>query len=129
MNKERGYYSIDLGGKERTLHFSMNFWAELTDHLNISLQELGEAFSNKMAISGIRGIVYCGMLAYDRENKNEIDYDVYDVGNWLEDLTQDDINNLINSMMQSKILGNKLNAGIERDQKKNLPKKTTTGQQ
>ena len=61
MNKERGYCSIDLGGKQRVLHFSMNFWAELTDHLNISLQELGEAFSNKMAISGIRGIVYCGI--------------------------------------------------------------------
>ena len=68
------------------------------------------------------------MLAYDRENKNKIDYDVYDVGNWLEDLTQDDINDLINSMMQSKILGNKLNAGMEREQKKSLPK-TTTGKQ
>tara|TARA_Y100001951_G_scaffold34969_1_gene27581 strand:- start:4721 stop:5092 length:372 start_codon:yes stop_codon:yes gene_type:complete len=119
MNKERGYYSLELGGKKRTLHFSMNFWAELTDHLNISIQEIGEAFNNKMAISGIRGIVYCGMLAYDKENKNEISYNVYDVGNWLEDLTENDITNMMQVMTESKILGNKLNAGIDRTQKKN----------
>tara|TARA_Y100001973_G_scaffold24685_1_gene36857 strand:- start:4576 stop:4962 length:387 start_codon:yes stop_codon:yes gene_type:complete len=118
MNKERGYYSLELGGKKRTLHFSMNFWAELTDHLNISIQEIGEAFNNKMAISGIRGIVYCGMLAYDKENKNEISYNVYDVGNWLEDLTENDITNMMQVMTESKILGNKLNAGIDRTQKK-----------
>ena len=53
MNTKRGYYNIELGGKERTLHFSMNFWAELTDHLGISIQELGESFNNKLALSGI----------------------------------------------------------------------------
>lgn len=122
MNKQRGYYSLDLGGKKRTLHFSMNFWAELTDHLNISLEQLGEAFGSKMALSGIRGIIYCGILTYDRENKNNIDYDVYDVGNWLEDLTQDQISEIIQVMTESKILGNSLNAGMDRGQKKNQTK-------
>jgi len=29
-NKKRGYYTLKLGNKNRTLHFSMNFWANLT---------------------------------------------------------------------------------------------------
>tara|TARA_Y100001972_G_scaffold127052_1_gene182689 strand:+ start:758 stop:1129 length:372 start_codon:yes stop_codon:yes gene_type:complete len=123
MNKNRGYYSLELGGKKRTLHFSMNFWVELTQHLDISLQELGEAFNDKMALSGIRGIVYCGLLTYDRENKIQVDYDVYDVGNWLEDLSQDDVNDIMQSMTESKLLGNELNAGISREQKKTQVKK------
>ena len=118
MNTKRGYYNIELGGKERTLHFSMNFWAELTDHLGISIQELGESFNNKLALSGIRGIIYCGLLAFDRENKKDVDYNVYDVGVWIEDLTQDKLMDIMNVMTESKILGNKLNAGLERDQKK-----------
>lgn len=128
MNKERGYYNIELGGKKRTLHFSMNFWAELTDHLGISIQELGEAFSNRLALSGIRGIIYCGMMAYDKENKIEISYDVYDVGNWIEDLTQEELMKIMEVMTESKILGNKLNAGLERDQKKNQTPKQTGAQ-
>jgi hypothetical protein len=123
MNTKRGYYNIELGGKERTLHFSMNFWAELTDHLGISIQELGESFNNKLALSGIRGIIYCGLLAFDRENKKDVDYNVYDVGVWIEDLTQDKLMDIMNVMTESKILGNKLNAGLERDQKKNPKKK------
>ena len=101
----------------------MNFWVELTEHLGISLQELGEAFTDKMALSGVRGIIYCGMLANDKENKKEITYTVYDVGNWLEELTQDDITKIMNVMTETKILGNQLNAGIQRDQKKNPIKK------
>tara|TARA_R110000751_G_scaffold53310_1_gene115558 strand:+ start:632 stop:1006 length:375 start_codon:yes stop_codon:yes gene_type:complete len=118
VNTKKGFYTIKLGGVSRTLHFSMNFWVELTEHLDISLQELGEAFGDKMALSGIRGIIYCGMLAYDKENGNEIKYNVYDVGNWLEDLNQEDVGNIMRVMTETKVLGNQLNAGVERTQKK-----------
>ena len=40
MTKQRGYYTLKIGGKNRTLHFSMNFWATFTDMLDISLDEL-----------------------------------------------------------------------------------------
>ena len=41
MTKQRGYYTLKIGGKNRTLHFSMNFWATFTDMLDISLDEIG----------------------------------------------------------------------------------------
>ena len=44
MTKQRGYYTLKIGGKNRTLHFSMNFWATYTDLLGISLDEIGGVF-------------------------------------------------------------------------------------
>ena len=122
MNKQRGYYTLVIGGKERTMHFSMNFWASLTETLDVGLQDLEKVFSDKSQLSSIRAIIYCGLLAYDQEEGKEIDYNIYKVGSWLDELNQDEFNNIMTAMTETKILGNKLNAGVERTQKKNLPK-------
>lgn len=106
---------MKLGGKQRTLHFSMNFWAALTDDLNIRLDELGSIFENGVSINAIRSIIYCGLLAYDQEEGNEIDYNKFKVGSWLEDLNADGLSDIITAMTESRILGNDLNMGIERN--------------
>ena len=46
-NRKRGYYSIKMGGKNRTMHFSMNFWANFTDELNVPIEQIGEIFQNQ----------------------------------------------------------------------------------
>ena len=113
-NKKRGYYSLKIGGKLRTLHFSMNFWANFTDLLGISLDGLGKVFENGISITAIRALIYSGLLAYDQEEGNEIDYNEYKVGFWLEDVNQDELIEIVNAMTESKILGTDLNMGIER---------------
>jgi len=116
-NKKRGYYTIELGGKQRTLHFSMNFWANFTDILNISLDKLGEVFNGGISISAIRALVYSAILAFDQEEGNEIDYNQFKVGAWLEDLNADQLTDIVNAMTESRILGNDLNMGIDRNPK------------
>lgn len=113
-NKKRGYHTIKLGGKNRTLHFSMNFWAELTDLLEVSLEDVGSIFSKGLSIKTIRSIIFCGLLANDKEEGNEIDYTEYKVGSWLDDLEADKVEGIVNSMLESRILGNDLNMGINR---------------
>jgi hypothetical protein len=115
MTKQRGYYTLKIGGKNRTLHFSMNFWATYTDLLGISLDEIGGVFEKGVSLKAIIMLVYAGILTYDQENKKEIDYDNFDVGNWLEDISADDIEKIIKAMTESRILGNDLNAGIQRN--------------
>lgn len=117
-NKRRGYYTLKLGGKNRTMHFSMNFWANFTDELNISLEKIGEVFSDGVSISSIRALVYSGLKAYDQEEGNEIDYNQFKVGMWLEDFKAEKLNEMIEAMMQSRILGNDLNMGVSRNVKK-----------
>ena len=117
-NKKRGYYSIKLGGKNRTMHFSMNFWANFTDILGIDINQLGEIFTNGFSLSKIRALVYSGLLAYDQEQGKEIDYNEFTVGSWLDDIDADEITNIINAMTETRLLGNDLNMGIDRNVKK-----------
>jgi hypothetical protein len=117
VNKKRGYYSLSIGGKQRTLHFSMNFWAAFTDELQISLTEIDKVFSNALNLNSIRALVYAGLLAYDQEEGNEIDYNIFKVGAWLDDINTDQFNEIINTLMESKLLGNELNGGLSRGAK------------
>jgi len=122
-NRKRGYYTLKLGGKNRTLHFSMNFWAHFTEAQGVALDQIGEIFSQGLSLSAIRDLIYSALLANDQENNNEIDYNKFTVGAWLEDLTGDQLNDIVASLMETKLLGNDLNMGVERNPK---PSKTTT---
>jgi hypothetical protein len=117
-NKQRGYYTVEMGGKERTLHFSMNFWANFTDMLGISLDNLADVFTDGISLSTIRTLIYSGLLAYDQEEGNPVDYNEYKVGMWLEDFSSDKLEDIVNCMLESRILGNDLNAGLNRNVKK-----------
>lgn len=116
-NKRRGYHTLKIGGKTRTLHFSMNFWSEFTDVLKVPLDKIGNVFEGGISLSTIRALVYCGLLANDQEEGNDIDYTIYTVGFWLEDLDAAQLEKIVNSMTESKILGNSLNMGIDRNPK------------
>ena len=117
MNKKRGYYTFEIGGKKRTLHFSMNFWANFTDELGISLDEIGDIFGKGISLITLRALFHSAILAFDQEEKNPIDYDIYDVGSWLEDVDASKIEEIVQAMTESRILGNDLNQGIERNRK------------
>ena len=122
-NKNKGYIDINVGGKKRTLHFSMNFWSEFTEQLGISLQDIGEVFQNGISLKGLRALIYSSILANDQENGNEIDYNIYTVGSWLDELEAESINKIVETMLQSKILGNSLNSEIEKPGKPKPSKK------
>ena len=121
-NKQKGYVDINIGGKKRTLHFSMNFWSEFTEQLNISLQDIGIAFENGISLKGLRALIYSAILANDQENGNVIDYTIYDVGSWLDDIEAETINEVVSAMLQSKILGNSL-SGEDKPKGKPTPSK------
>jgi hypothetical protein len=122
MNSKRGYIEIEIGGKQRTLHFSMNFWCHFTESLNIGLNDLDKFFTDGVNISTIRALIYSGLIAYDQEEGNNIDYTVYNVGSWLEDFDSEQLTKVMNTLSQSRILGNDLNMGLERN-KDNQKKK------
>jgi len=121
-NKKRGYYTIKLGGKNRVMHFSMNFWANFTDLLGISLDEIASIFEKGVSIKMIRSLIYSALLANDQENNNEIDYNKFSVGMWLEDFDANKLDEVVKAMMESRILGNDLNAGLNRNVKQTTKK-------
>jgi hypothetical protein len=117
MNSKRGYVEVEIGGKKRTLHFSMNFWCHFTESLNIGLNDLDKYFTEGINVSTIRALIYSGLIAYDQEERKTIDYTIYDVGSWLEDFDSKQLTEVMNTLSQSRILGNDLNMGIQRNVK------------
>lgn len=130
-NRQRGFYTVMIGGKQRTLHFSMNFWAAFTDELGIGLADIDSVFTRALDLKTIRAIVYSGILANDQENGNIIDYNVYTVGSWLEDITPEILADMLQCLTETKLLGNDLNGGISRGAvkttKETAKKKTQLG--
>ena len=114
-NRKRGFYTVKLGVKNRTLHFSMNFWANFTDELNLPIDQIGNVFQGGVSITAIRALVYSALLANEQEQGNEIDFTIFTVGAWLEDLDATELESIVEAMTESKILGNDLNAGIKRN--------------
>lgn len=108
-NKKRGYIDITVNGKKKTLHFSMNFWAEFTEQMGISLQDIGKVFESGISLNGLRALVYSAVLANDLEQGNDVDYNIYAVGTWLDDIDAETINKIVETMIESKILGTALN--------------------
>ena len=117
MTKQRGYYTLSIGGKERTMHFSMNFWINFTDALDIGIEEIGEIFANGIRLSALRSLIYSALLAHEQEQGNKPDFTEFSVGEWLADLDASEIEKIVNAMTESRILGNDLNVGIERNPK------------
>lgn len=114
-HKKRGYITIKLGGRNRTLHFSMNFWAIFTEQMGIGIDKIGETFQDGLNIKAMRSLIYAGILAYDQEEGNPIDYNEFKVGNWMEEITAEQVQEIVETMGQSRILGNDLNQGIKRN--------------
>jgi hypothetical protein len=115
MNSKRGYYTASLGGEDRVMRFNMNFWAEFCDILDVKLEQIGDLFDGGVSLSAIRALIYSGLVTFDRENNKEINYTIYTVGSWLDDMKAEELTGIVEAMMQSKILGNDLNVGIERN--------------
>jgi|TARA_R100000149_G_C5774948_1_gene73611 hypothetical protein len=114
-NRKRGFYTVKLGGKNRTLHFSMNFWANFTDEMDLPIDKIGSVFEGGVSITAIRALVYSALLANEQEQGNEIDFTIFKVGTWLDDLDASELESIVEAMTESKILGNDLNAGIKRN--------------
>jgi hypothetical protein len=115
VNKKRGYCQLDLGGKIRTLHFSMNFWAAFEEASGFKISEVDKIFGSGLSMATMRDMVYAGIIAYDQENNNEIDYNKFSVGAWMDDIDQAALGTIINTLMESRVLGNDLNAGVRRN--------------
>lgn len=115
LNKKRGYCQLEIGGKIRTLHFSMNFWATFEETSGFKISEVDKVFGSGLSMGSMRALVYSGIVAYDQENRNEIDYTLFEVGAWMDEINEKDLTMIIETLMESRILGNDLNAGVRRN--------------
>lgn len=114
--KRRGYYTIEVAGKELTGHFSVNFWALMEEELGMeSLAETFAFMQQGIGMSKIRTLVYCSTKAHDLEQGQVPQFaNVFQCGMYLEDFTDEHLFHVMEAFAESKLLGNNSNFGIER---------------
>ena len=121
-NKRRGFYTITLNGKQHTMHFSMNFWANFTEALDCSIEEIGNYFDGQVSIKAIRALIYSALLAHSQEEGFELGFNEFKLGSWLDDIDPTELEKIMSAMMESRLLGNDINSGIKRNVKQTTTK-------
>jgi len=111
-----GIITANIGGQERSLKFGTNSTAQYCEvrkcDLNDYMEDLGKFILSQseeeelrqmsgMEGSELRDIIYSGLWAFDITNNRKVDYNKFDVGNWIDEAEQEEINKIFQELFSS----------------------------
>lgn len=124
---KRGIYTIEIGGEERTGRFTGLFWENLETDYGKSVGELLFTFAEHgMGFKEINSIVYCSLKAHAQVQEQVFKHNKAQVAEWLEDVTDEQKAEIIETFFDSKQVGKMLEAAqkiTEEISKENAKKK------
>lgn len=132
-NKQRGYLTIETSEGKKTLHFSTNFLfvieeitektftefaQQLKDNTNLDREDGSKSMAT---IKDVCTLVFAAMVAYDQEEENEIDYNLFKVRNWLSEALIKDpsLGEKIMEALKSSVIMGKLVADKKQEPQEN----------
>ena len=95
MNLFRAEVEVPIGGKTRLFKFGINQLAIFSEKHSLNLSEV------EMGMSQIRDLFWSALVAGARKKKEEVDFDEWDVGEWIDDMEQSDFDKVVEAMNQS----------------------------
>lgn len=101
----RGTLTVAIGGRERTLKFGMNTLAAYANLHTGSPGDFGSQFSQN-PIQAMIDMTYCGLQAKASENELPEEFSPYVVGDWIDELAQEDWERIKTVMMGAMVPGN-----------------------
>ncbi len=99
---QQGYYK--LKGVNKWLHFSMNCWVNLKQDSGKDIGTFGKEYDDADTIGKfmiLTEVAYAAAKAYDQEEGNDIDYNIFKVRTWMEALKEDDAKDFMLAMSHS----------------------------
>lgn len=91
--------NLKIGGKDRLLKFGTNQTAIFCDKHNLSLTGYSDSLNvDNASASHLRDLIWSSLVAGAKYNKEEIDFDEYDVGDWIDDLSQSNLQKIFDTM-------------------------------
>ena len=100
-----GEIQVNIGGQARTMRFGLNADFEHCKLLKMTLNQLYEYRQNGLNVENIRDRVYCALLVSDLKAGTPVTYNKYDVGDWLDELPEDDVMKIIEAMSGANVQG------------------------
>ena len=99
---QQGYYK--LKGINKWMHFSMNCWVNLKQDSGKDIGTFGRDYENADTVGQFMllcEVAFASLKAYDQEEDNDIDYNIFKVRTWMEALKEDDAADFISAMTHS----------------------------
>ena len=98
-----GTTEISIGGKIRPIKFGTNQSAKYCEIRSLSLAQMQKELSNIENSDGgnIRDLIYSALWAGCKTDKIEIDFDRYDLGDWIDEMEQDELNKCFQVLLGS----------------------------
>lgn len=92
MNAIKGESQIEIGGKVRSLKFGTNATALFCELHKIGLGQFASVFSaDNLTPAHYRDLIYCALVSGARKNKEAVDFTTEDVGDWIDDLREEQL--------------------------------------
>ena len=105
--KQSGYIEKKLNGKTIGIKFGTNAFALLCEKHGIELTEVDTVLND---VVGVRDLIFCAAKAASLSKGDEVWFNEYMIGDWLDDMTQKDYDDIISTIDNAKVLGNLVNA-------------------
>lgn len=111
-NARSGYCEVEFGGQKRAFKFGMNAFALACEISKQTLEEfLASMQSNPLSI---RYLIWAGLSANCRSKGIEENFNLYTVGDWLDEITQDKLSVLMETISKAQILGSNTQTPVEK---------------
>jgi|SRR5690554_1351472 len=104
----KGEVTLKIGGKKRLLKFGTNQTAILCEMYDVPLEEMDQAFSPaRMSVAQTRDLIYSAIAAGCLTKGKEIDFTQYQVGDWVDDLPQEDLERIFKAAYKKEVKAKK----------------------
>ncbi len=87
-----GSITTELGGQQRTLRFGINAMNMMLSELGLKDDDIAKLFS--LGLSALPTFIYCGLYADCKSRKADIDFDKWDIGDWLDEIGMEGMESL-----------------------------------
>lgn len=95
MNLFRGEVEVSIGGKPRLVKFGTNQLAIFTQRHNIALADVS------FGMEQLRDLIWSGLVAGAKKNKEEVDFDEWTVGEWMDEMEEAEFNKILDAFNNS----------------------------
>jgi len=99
-----------MNGKVIALKFGTNAFCELCDMYGVEFYEMDKALKKP---TGTRDLIFCAARMAALSSGKKVTFNKYQIGDWLDDMTQDDYKDILKAMNTTKIIGREIDVKEE----------------
>jgi len=95
MNILRGEIEVSIGGKPRLAKFGTNQLAIFTQMHKVDLSEAD------FGMHHLRDLIYSALVAGAKKQKQDVDFDEWEVGEWIDEMEEAELQKVIEAFTNS----------------------------